>query len=75
MVFGGALTVPADGVDEAQTMLKRMSRGDSMKMWKDVTLNGWAGMLRKELLKEFLDSKNTVPYRWHGHRMSTVRLM
>jgi hypothetical protein len=59
--FWGALTVPADGVDEGQTTLKRMSRGDAMKMWKDVTLNGWAGLLRKELLKEFIERKKYCP--------------
>ncbi len=59
--FWGALTVPADGVDESQTMLKRMSRGDAMMMWKHVTLNGWAGLLRKELLKEFIESKKYCP--------------
>ena len=56
--FWGALTVPADGVDKAQTILKR---GDAMKMWKDFSLNGWAGLLRKELLKEFIESKKYCP--------------
>jgi hypothetical protein len=58
--FWGALTVPAGGVDEAQTIKKRMSQGDAMKMWKVVTLNGWAGMLMKELRRNLLIVKNTV---------------
>jgi hypothetical protein len=53
--------VPADEVDEAQTMKKRMSLGDAMKMWEDIALNGWAGVLRKELQKEFIDSKKYFP--------------
>ncbi len=39
------------------------------------TLNGWAGKMKKELLKEFIQSKNTAPYRWHAHQMPTVPSM
>jgi hypothetical protein len=44
-------------VDESPTTVKRMSQVEVRNMWKEITLNGWAGKMEKELLKEFIKSK------------------
>ncbi len=48
-------------VDESPTKVKRMSQVEVRKMWKEVTLNGWAGQMKKELFKEFIKSKKYCP--------------
>jgi hypothetical protein len=42
-------------------MKKRMSQVDVRNIWKEVTLNGWGGKLRDELVKEFIQSKKYCP--------------
>jgi hypothetical protein len=38
-----------------------MSKLDVMKMWMEVTLNGWAGKTKNALVKEFIQSKKYCP--------------
>jgi hypothetical protein len=53
--------VPAEDGDDKGSAKKRMSQLDVMKMWMEVTLNGWAGKTKKESLKEFIRSKKYCP--------------
>ena len=39
---------------------KRISQREVMKMWKEVTFNGWGGKMRKEIQKEFIRCKNKI---------------
>jgi hypothetical protein len=43
------------------TTKQRMSQVDVRNIWKEATLKGWAGKLREELLKGFIQSKNYCP--------------
>jgi hypothetical protein len=58
--FWYALSGASMESDERDTK-QRMTHKDVMKMWKEVTLNGWAGKMRKELQKEFIHSKRYCP--------------
>jgi hypothetical protein len=59
--FWEAFSVPVQEGDHRETTKKRMSKLDVMKMWMEVTLNGWAGKTKTELLKEFIRSKKYCP--------------
>jgi hypothetical protein len=59
--FWEAFSVPVQEGEHIETSKKRMSKLDVMKMWMEVTLNGWAGKTKTELLKEFIRSKKYCP--------------
>ena len=46
--------------DERDTR-KRISQREVMNMWKEVTLNGWGGQMRKLIQKEFIRRKRYCP--------------
>ena len=43
------------------TTKQRLTHKDVMMIWKEVTLTGWDGNMRKELQKEFIRSKKYCP--------------
>jgi hypothetical protein len=57
--FWYALSVATKG-DENDTK-QRLTHKDVMMIWKEVTLTGWDGNMRKELQKEFIRSKKYCP--------------
>ncbi len=59
--FWEAISVPVQDGDHIEAMKKRMSKLDVMKMWMEVTLNGWAGKTKNGLVKEFIQSKKYCP--------------
>ena len=42
---------------------KRMSQGDRIAIWMEITLTGWSGKVKTELEKEFVASKRFCPIR------------
>jgi hypothetical protein len=59
--FWEAISNPVQDVDYTEATKKRISKLDVMKMWMEVTLNGWAGKTKDALLKEFIQSKKYCP--------------
>ena len=57
--FWYALSVATKG-DESDTK-QRLTHKDVMMIWKEVTLTGWDGNMRKELQKEFIRSEKYCP--------------
>ena len=49
--FWEAISDPVQDVDYTEATKKRISKLDVMKMWMEVTLNGWAGKTKDALLK------------------------
>ncbi len=45
---------------------KRMSQRDRMVLWKEITLNGWAGKMKIELEKEFVKAKKYLSVNQSG---------
>ncbi len=57
--FWHALSLATEG-DQSDTK-QRVTHKDVLMIWKEVTLNGWDGKMRKELQKEFIRSKKYCP--------------
>jgi hypothetical protein len=74
--FWEAFSVPAQDGNEIGPAKKYMSQLDVMKIWMEVTLNGWAGkMKKKSCSRNLFEAKNTALNRWHAPQMSTVLLI
>ena len=61
--FWEALTAPPVLEDDASNRKQRISQRDRFLIWKELTLDGWGGMMRMELEKEFVKSKQFCPMR------------